>query len=326
VRLPIRPVAVSPTNGTIVAVQITVIMPAFNEEEGIGTVLRAMTESPHFGADVEIIVAANGCTDGTVAVARSCGVRVLEIDIPSKIAALNAADEIATGDVRIYLDADIVAPVELLRELATVIAEPGVEAAAPRPVIDTSDSSWPVRSYYAINARLPVFKGRLFGRGLIAISAAARARFAHFPDIIADDMFLDAVVRSEEKRDVDLPVRVVAPRRTGELIRRVARSRAGNAEFWHFVRTDPRGAELALDPVPGSSPWSWLRQVVRTSPRLIPAAFCYLAITVAAELRRRSPGWNVRSGWGRPGGPTPVRLADRDDPQSVVGVSEPGRG
>lgn len=308
------------------AVQITVIMPAFNEEEGIGAVLRAMTESPHFGADVEIIVAANGCTDGTAAVARSYGVRVLEIGTPSKIAALNAADEIATGDVRIYLDADIAAPMELLRELAKAIGEPGVEAAAPRPVIDTSGSSWPVRSYYAINARLPVFRGRLFGRGLIAISAAARARFTHFPDIIADDMFLDAVVRSDEKRDVDLPVRVVAPRRTGELIRRVARSRAGNAEFWHFVRTDPRGAELALDPVPGSSPWSWLRQVVRTSPKLFPAAFCYVAVTVAAELRRRSPGWNVRSGWGRPGGPSPDRQAGSDAPQSAVGAPEPGRG
>lgn len=308
------------------AVQITVIMPAFNEEQGIGAVLRGMTESPHFGADIDIIVAANGCTDDTAAVARSCGVRVLEITTPSKIAALNAADEIATGDVRIYLDADMAVPVELLRELAAAIAEPGVEAAAPRPEIDTADSSWPVRSYYRINARLPVFKGRLFGRGLIALSAAARARFTHFPDIIADDMFLDAVVRSTEKRDVDLPVRVVAPRRTGDLIRRVARSRAGNAEFWHFVRTDPRGAELALDPVPGSSPFSWLSRVVGTSPSLFPAAFCYVAITVVAELRRRSPGWNVRTGWGRPGGGNPDRHTGGSDPQSAVETPGGGRG
>ncbi|MFY1636616.1 glycosyltransferase [Solwaraspora sp. WMMB335] len=280
--------------------QITVIMPAFNEEAGIGAVLRAMTESPGFGPDIEIIVAANGCTDRTAEVARSFGVRVVEIGTPSKIAALNAADAIAGGDVRVYLDADIAVPAELLRALAAAIAEPGAQAAAPRPVIDTSDGSWPVRAYYAINSRLPVFRGRLFGRGLIALSAEARARFTDFPDIIADDMFLDAVVRSEEKRDVDLPVRVVAPRRTGDLIRRVARSRAGNVEFWHFVRTDPRGAELALDPVPGASQWSWLRRVVIAAPRLVPAAFCYVAITVLAEFKRRSPGWNVRSGWGRP--------------------------
>jgi len=305
-----------------VVVQITVIMPAFNEEEGIGPVLRAMTESPSFGPDVEIIVAANGCTDRTAAVARSCGARVLEITTPSKIAALNAADEIAGGDVRIYLDADIAVSVELLRALAAVIAEPGVEAAAPRPVIDTSASTWPVRAYYAINARLPIFGGRLFGRGLIAISAAARARFTNFPDIIADDMFLDAVVRADEKRDVDLPVRVVAPRRTGELVRRVARSRAGNAEFWEFVRTDPQGTELALDPVPGSRPWSWLRRVVLTAPHLVPAAFCYVAITVAAELRRRSPGWSVRSGWGRTTAAVPTGGAA--DPHSAVDASGAG--
>lgn len=306
-------------------VQITVIMPAFNEEEGIGAALRAMTESPHFGPDIDIIVAANGCSDRTAEVARACGVRVLEIATPSKIAALNAADAIADGDVRIYLDADIAAPVELLRALAAAIAEPGVAAAAPRPVIDASGSTWPVRAYYAINSRLPVFSGRLFGRGLIALSAEARARFTNFPDIIADDMFLDAVVRSTEKRDVDLPVRVVAPRRTGELVRRVARSRAGNAEFWHFVRTDPRGADLALDPVPGSSPWSWLRRVVATTPRLVPAAFCYVAITVAAEFMRRSPGWNVRSGWGRPGGAGANPRSATDDPQSTVNSSDPGR-
>ncbi|MDG4764264.1 glycosyltransferase [Solwaraspora sp. WMMD406] len=279
--------------------QITVIMPAYNEEVGIGAVLRAMTESPGFGPDIEIVVAANGCTDGTAAVARSRGVRVLEIPTPSKIAALNAADRVAGGDVRVYLDADIEVSADLLRALAAAIAQPGAEAATPRPVIDASASSWPVRSYYAINARLPVFRGRLFGRGVIALSAAARSRFTDFPDIIADDMFLDAVVRADEKRDVDLPVRVLAPRRTGELIRRVARSRAGNAEFWHFVRTDPRGAELALDPVPGSSPFSWLRRVVLSSPQLLPAAFCYVAVTAAAELKRRSPRWNVRSGWGR---------------------------
>jgi len=301
-----------------VAVQITVIMPAFNEEVGIGTVLRTMTESPDFGPDVEIIVAANGCTDDTAAVARSFGVRVLEVARPSKIAALNAADAVATGDVRIYLDADMPVPVTLVRALAEAVAEPGVEAAVPRPVIDATASTWPVRAYYAINARLPVFRSRLFGRGVIALSAHARARFNEFPDIIADDMFLDAIARADEKREIDQTVRVLAPSRTGDLIRRVARARAGNAEFWQFVCNAPVGSGLVLDPVSGSSTWSWLSNVVLRSPRLFPAAVCYVVITVLAELRRRSPGWNVRSGWGRPNGAVAAH-ADRTSSSSVDG-------
>ncbi len=173
----------------------------------------------------------------------------------------------------------------------------------PRPVIDTSGSAWPVRAYYAVNARLPVFRDRLFGRGVIALSAEARARFDHFPELLADDMFLDAVVGTQEKVEIDAVIRVRAPRRTADLVRRVARAREGNAEFWRFVRAAGPEYGVTADPVPGPRPWSWLRHVVARSPWLAPTAACYVAIILLAEAKRRSPGWDVRSGWGR----APVR-------------------
>ncbi|WP_089008285.1 glycosyltransferase family 2 protein [Micromonospora viridifaciens] len=280
--------------------QISVIMPAFNEAAGIGRVLGRLLTSPEGSAGIEIIVAANGCTDDTAAIARSFGVQVLEIPAPSKTAALNAADRVVGGDVRIYLDADTPATPELLRQLAAAVGRPGIAAAVPRPVIDTAGSTWPVRAYYAVNARLPVFRGRLFGRGIIALSAEARSRFDRFPEITADDMFLDAIVSADEKVEIDAVVPVRAPQRTSDLIRRLARGREGNAEFWRFVRSAPPEYCLPVDPVPGPSSWSWLRHVLRRSPSLVPAAVCYVAIVVLAELKRRSPGWNARSGWGRP--------------------------
>lgn len=280
--------------------RISVIMPAFNEAAGIGRILERLLGSPESGADIEIIVAANGCTDDTAAIARSFGVQVLEIPVPSKTAALNAADRLVSGDVRIYLDADTPITAELIRQLAVAVGRPGIAAAVPKPLIDTSGSTWPVRAYYAVNARLPVFRGRLFGRGVIALSAEARSRFDRFPEITADDMFLDAIVPADQKLEIDAVVPVRAPRRTGDLIRRVARAREGNAEFWRFVRSAPPEYGLPVDPVPGPSSWSWLRHVLRRSPALLPAAVCYVAIVVLAELKRRSPGWNVRSGWGRP--------------------------
>ncbi|MFD0821566.1 glycosyltransferase family 2 protein, partial [Micromonospora zhanjiangensis] len=245
----------------------SVIMPAFNEEAGIGDVLATLTRSPGFGPDLRVLVAANGCTDRTVEIARSYGVRVVEVAAASKPAALNAADRLADGDVRIYLDADMPVTATLLRQLAEAVRRLGVEGAVPRLAVDASASSWPVRAYYAVNARLPVFDRRLFGRGVIALSAEARSRFDRFPEITADDMFLDAVVAAGEKVEIDAVLPVRAPRRTRELVRRLARARAGNAEFWRYVRSAPPGHRPPADPVEGSNTWSWLRDVVLRSPR-----------------------------------------------------------
>lgn len=283
-------------------------MPAYNEAAGIGAILGNLINDPEFGSDIEVVVVANGCTDDTAGVARSFGVQVLEIRTPSKTAALNAAGEVARGDVLIYVDADVPVGAGLLRQLATALEAPGIEAAVPRPRIDTSGSAWPVRAYYAVNARLPVFRRRLFGRGVIAVSSRARARFDRFPDITADDMFLDAVVAADEKTEIDAVIPVRAPRSSGDLVRRLARARDGNAEFWRYVDAGAEGHTLALDPVAGPSRSAWLRSVVLRTPRLVPAALCYVVITALAEARRRSPGWDVTSGWGRPATLTAGRI------------------
>nr|WP_275409955.1 glycosyltransferase [Actinoplanes deccanensis] len=297
--------------------RISVIMPAFNEEAGIGTTLRALTENTP--EDVEIIVAANGCTDRTAEVARSFGVRVVEIATPSKTAALNAADEVATGDVRVYLDADVPADAALLQRLADAVAQPGTEAAVPRPAVDTSASSWPVRAFYAVNRRLPVFRGRLFGRGIIAVSASARSRFARFPDITADDMFLDAIVSASEKAEIDVRVRVVAPRTGRDLVRRVARARDGNAEFERYIAANPDGIAAPAE----TDSTSWLRDVVLRRPWLAPSAAVYVAVVLLAERKRRSASWDVRSGWGRV--PSPRRSPENPAHDDLLQSGERAR-
>ena len=305
--------------GTWVAMQIFTVIPAYNEQAGIGGTLGALTRSPSSGSDIQVVVVPNGCTDATAEVARGYGVTVVEIPTGSKTAAMNAAESVVEGSPRVYVDADIAVTPEVIRALATALCEPGVHAAVPNATVDATNSSWPVRAFYAVNAKLPVFSGRLFGRGVIAISAEARARFAEFPDIIADDMFLDAMVAAGEKREVAVTVSVPAPRRAGDLIRRVARSRAGNAEFWAYVREQG----LGVDPVPGASMTSWLRDVVLRSPRLWLPAVCYVAITLLADAKRRRPGWNARSGWGRP---TPVIPRQAGPADSAVAAGGPPEG
>jgi glycosyltransferase involved in cell wall biosynthesis len=284
---------------------ITVIVPAFNEERGIRALLSGLALDSPSVSDIEVVVAANGCTDRTASVAREFGVTVIEVVEASKTAALNAAEAMAPSGHRIYLDADAAVSPALIRSLVEAISHPGIEAAVPRPIPVFRDSSWPVRAYYAINERLPVFRNRLFGRGVIAVSEKARSRFERFPDLTADDMFLDAIVGPDEKVEIDVAVPVQVPRRTTDLVRRLARAREGNVEFWRFVQSAPLGNGLFADPVPGPGRWSWLRTVVRGEPRLIPAAVCYVAIVLLAEARRSSPGFSVRSGWGRKPGVSP---------------------
>lgn len=260
---------------------VSVVIAAHNEAAVLGPCLDALLDSGVDGLDVTVV--ANGCTDGTAAAARGRpGVRVLELPEASKPAALNAGDAAAVGFPRIYMDADIALSGEGVRRLAAAIG-PGVHAAMPRRRLLLAGRPLPVRGYYAIHARLPVFATGLFGRGVIAISAAGRARFDRFPDVIADDLFLDSQFAPAEKRAVpEVEAWVATPTRTRDLVRRLVRVRAGNAA----LRAQGSGVRPAAR-------LSWLRHVVLPRPWLAPAAVCYVAITVTAALlaRRRTTAW-----------------------------------
>lgn len=177
-----------------------------------------------------------------------------------------------------------------------------------------------MRAYYSVNRRLPVFRGRLFGRGVIALSAHARSRFDRFPELTADDLFLDAIVPAEGKAEVDVPVRVTAPRTGRDLVRRVARAREGNDEFERYLRAHP-GAPGAAS----RDSSSWLRDVVLPRPWLLPAAVVYVTVVLLAERLRRSASWDVRSGWGRPTRPGRTPLPRRPADSAPTATTVPDR-
>jgi hypothetical protein len=143
-----------------------------------------------------------------------------------------------------------------------------------------------VRAYFAVNSRLPVFRRGLFGRGLIALSEEGRARFDRFPDLVADDLFLDSLFADGEKACVDdVVTRVETPFRTRDLVRRLRRVRRGNAA----MRAAQARSQLDIE-VRGADRSSWLRDVVLREPRLLPAGLAYAGITVlAALLAKLSP-------------------------------------
>ena len=62
--------------------RMSVVIPAHDEEAVIGRLLSALTGHPR-SAELELVVAANGCTDGTVDVARSFGASVTVVEVAS---------------------------------------------------------------------------------------------------------------------------------------------------------------------------------------------------------------------------------------------------
>lgn len=273
---------------------ISVVIAAHNEQNVIGRTLDSLLAQ---GVDrpVEIIVSANGCSDRTAAVATRAGVTVIDRSEPGKAAALNAADAVASGFPRVYLDADIVVPKDGLAAIIEALETlPGVLAVVPRRRVNTEHCPWAVRGYYAVNERLPVFRDGLFGRGLIAISQAGRERFTDFPTVIADDLFLDGQFSSLERAQVDqIEVVVDAPLTTRDLVRRLVRVRRGNSQLRLLARAGQVDAQVRP-----SDRWAWLREVVLREPRLVVAAIPYCVITLVAAVLARRP---ARSGqeWGR---------------------------
>jgi glycosyltransferase involved in cell wall biosynthesis len=275
----------------------SIVIAAHNEATVVGRCLDALLVGAAPG-EFDVTVVANGCTDGTAQVAAArAGVRVLELPTAGKAAALNAGDTVAIGFPRIYLDADIVIAADGVRALrdALVGSDPvsvaRVLAAVPRRELDVSRSPMLVRAYFAINSRLPVFQNALFGRGVVALSEDGHARFDRFPDLVADDLFLDSLYSAAEKREVDtVSARIVTPRRTRDLLRRLVRVRRGNASM--------RAALAAGGGVRPAAPASWLRDVALRNTTLIPAAACYAAITVTAAVLARFPE-RPSGAWGR---------------------------
>lgn len=210
----------------------SVAIPAHNEATVIRRCLGALLGGFAPG-ELDVVVACNGCTDGTADVVRSSGlaVRVVEVAEASKPSALRAADKALVAFPRLYIDADVFLPSDSARMVLERLRTGPALAARPPIRYDTTGSAFLVRSYYRARARVPAVMNSLWGAGVYGLSAAGRERFQSFPDVIADDLFIDQQFQSSEIEIVEsAPVVVTVPRRTSDLFRILRRTYYGNAE------------------------------------------------------------------------------------------------
>lgn len=269
--------------GTPVA---SVIIPAYNEERNIGRCLAALQPSMHT-LGLEVVVAANGCSDRTVAVAQEYpGVRVLDLAEPSKVAALNAADALASAFPRLYLDADVVLDEAAVRSLVRLLSTEQVRLAAPAVRFETRESDAVVRAFYRAFERMPATTGAVVGRGVYGLSRAARARFGVFPDLVGDDLFVTRLFSAEETVVADGTSTVWPPRTWRDLVKVRTRVARGNSELASARTATTHGPAGGHDfsPTTGRS-LAAIGRLALTQPSLWPGVAAYAAVTLTARTR-----------------------------------------
>lgn len=208
-----------------------VIIPAHNEAAVIGRTLGSLREVIGWGT-VDVVVACNGCSDGTEAIAsRWEGVSVLHVPEASKTAALNAGDRCTRLWPRLYLDADIEVSARALAEVFAALQDGTLLAARPAFRYDTQGASVPVRAYYRARSRIPANAQGLWGAGAYALSLSGHLRMGVFPALTGDDYFVDRLFDEREKAVLATePVVVRTPRTSSALLAVLRRTYRGNAE------------------------------------------------------------------------------------------------
>lgn len=210
----------------------TVVVPAHNEAAVIGRTLSALAPVLQTGR-IEVIVAANGCTDETESIAASfSGVQVLHVDEASKVAALNAADAIATAWPRIYLDADIEISPTALRMVLDRLSRGDIHAARPSFQYDDAGAGVWVRAFYRARRRIRSTDSALWGAGVYGLTKEGHTQFGVFPDVTADDLFVDLHFDEDEKAVLHTPAVIVkTPKNVGSLLSILHRNYRGQREL-----------------------------------------------------------------------------------------------
>jgi cellulose synthase/poly-beta-1,6-N-acetylglucosamine synthase-like glycosyltransferase/peptidoglycan/xylan/chitin deacetylase (PgdA/CDA1 family) len=117
--------------GPPVVEPVSVIVPAYNEKEGIEAAVRSLAGGDH--PAIEVVVVDDGSTDGTAALVERMGlpnVRVVRVPNGGKANALNTGIALARHDLIVTVDGDTIFEKDSIRMLVQPFADPSVGAIA----------------------------------------------------------------------------------------------------------------------------------------------------------------------------------------------------
>lgn len=254
----------------------TLIIPAHNE----ATVIERCLDTLVNQTGVErIIVACNGCTDNTADIVRTRYPQIMCLDIskPSKVNALNEAEQHISSWPVFYIDADTRLSEGAILRITQEMAKGQLLLAAPEPIIDTSQSSWPVRQYYKTWLSLPYIRDGVVATCSYVISQQGHERFSTFPSVINDDGFVRCQFARHERGNVQgAKIYIAAPHNLKSLIKIKSRARLGNMEL----------AAKGLCTQKDDKPYSKILRERLFSKDFI-AAFTYILISLVIRTRAK---------------------------------------
>lgn len=273
---------------------LSVIIPAHNEENYLGACLAMLLASHALDAQgnvpVEIIVAANACTDRTVEIAhsyepaarlRGWRLKVLDLERGGKTHAINAAEARASGTIRAYLDADILVGPALLKLTWEALHGPAPRYASGRFEIAPA-TSFATRAYRRIYKRVPFQTKTIPGGGYYSVSAAGRKRWGAFPDLLADDLFVRLNFAPGERIRLDEGYRVELTEGFVPLVRVRRRQDRGTRQL---LACHP---ELARnEDKPGFDPGELRRLIARFPASMV----VYCLVGALARIPAARGGW-----------------------------------
>jgi glycosyltransferase involved in cell wall biosynthesis len=116
---------------------ISLVIPAWNEAERLPRLLASVAAArAAYGGLVEVIVADNGSTDATAAVAEGAGCRVVPVERRCIAAARNGGAAVARAPVLAFVDADSVVHPRVFAAVAAAMADPRTLGGASRVTME----------------------------------------------------------------------------------------------------------------------------------------------------------------------------------------------
>lgn len=302
---------------------LTVIVPAFNEERIIARKLASVLEQDYPRDRLAVLVASDGSTDGTNAIVaqlaeRDERLRLLALPRGGKAATLNVAAAEARGEVLVFTDANAILTPGALRALAACFADPEVGGVSANERREDRDGATAVglgeRLYWEYDKWLKLAETRV-GSMVSASGSCYAIRAALFRPIAdpaaTDDFTISTQAVRAGKRLVFEPAAVTfePPPATGEI------------EFNRKVRIVTRGLRSVYGLRELLLPWRgglyavqvWSHKIVRRLVGFFAVGIFALSMSLARRRLERAmllgqlafyglalAGWLGRAArWGR---------------------------
>jgi len=219
---------------------ISVLIAAHNEATCIEARIENLLTQDYPRECIEVIVASDGSDDGTNEIVERYtdqGVRLLALPRQGKIAALNQAEQVATGDILVFSDANTSFARNALRALVAPFADPQIGGVAGNQIYQkgatTGAAADGERAYWNFDRLLKWAQsaGGNVTSATGAIYAIRRSLYRPIPPGVTDDFVASAAVIAQGYRLVF----------AADAVAREPVASAGSKEFRRKVRVITQG-------------------------------------------------------------------------------------